>query len=145
MVPTQPILIGTAGYSSPGTPPKGWYGAFYPDAKPKGFDELKYYSQIFNTVEINWPRKHWFGVSNGLITHTWPVKRFILQAVSTPVRLAALSSISRLTATRQLELEPLRLLPIKSFLGELHFARSCPPWAFVLTNRRATNILVRVL
>jgi hypothetical protein len=83
MVPTQPILIGTAGYSSPGTPPKGWYGAFYPDAKPKGFDELKYYSQIFNTVEINWPRKHRFGVSNGLISHTWPVKRFILQAVST--------------------------------------------------------------
>jgi len=41
MVPTQPILIGTAGYSSPGTPPKGWYGAFYPDAKPKGFDELE--------------------------------------------------------------------------------------------------------
>jgi uncharacterized protein YecE (DUF72 family) len=49
----QPILIGTSGYSYPGPPPKGWYGAFYPDKKAKGFDELRYYSKIFNTVEIN--------------------------------------------------------------------------------------------
>jgi uncharacterized protein YecE (DUF72 family) len=37
----------------PAIPPKGWFGAFYPDRKPKGFDELTYYSQIFSTVEIN--------------------------------------------------------------------------------------------
>jgi uncharacterized protein YecE (DUF72 family) len=49
----QPLLIGTSGYSYPGFPPKGWRGAFYPEKKVKGFDELKYYSQIFNTVEIN--------------------------------------------------------------------------------------------
>jgi hypothetical protein len=49
----QPLLIGTSGYSYPGPPPKGWFGAFYPQPKPKRFDELKYYSQIFNTVEIN--------------------------------------------------------------------------------------------
>jgi uncharacterized protein YecE (DUF72 family) len=49
----QPFLIGTSGYSYPGLPPKGWFGAFYPDAKKKGFDELKYYAQIFNAVEIN--------------------------------------------------------------------------------------------
>ena len=49
----QPLLIGTSGYSYPGPSPKGWFGAFYPEAKGKGFDELKYYSQIFNTVEIN--------------------------------------------------------------------------------------------
>jgi len=49
----QPILIGTSGYSYPGPPPKGWYGAFYPEKKTKGFDELKYYGRIFNTVEIN--------------------------------------------------------------------------------------------
>jgi uncharacterized protein YecE (DUF72 family) len=47
------IKIGTAGYSYPGSPPKGWYGAFYPEKKSKQFDELKYYSQIFNTCEIN--------------------------------------------------------------------------------------------
>jgi len=47
------ILIGTSGYSYPGPPPKGWSGAFYPEGKGHKFDELKYYSQIFNTVEIN--------------------------------------------------------------------------------------------
>jgi uncharacterized protein YecE (DUF72 family) len=47
------ILIGTSGYSYPGPPPKGWRGAFYPDVKGTKLDELKYYSQIFNTVEIN--------------------------------------------------------------------------------------------
>ncbi|MEX0803072.1 MAG: DUF72 domain-containing protein [Candidatus Binatia bacterium] len=53
MLPPKDIQIGTSGYSYPGPSPKGWYGAFYPDRKSKGFDELKYYSQIFNTCEIN--------------------------------------------------------------------------------------------
>jgi uncharacterized protein YecE (DUF72 family) len=52
-VVNQPLLIGTSGYSYPGPPPKGWLGAFYPEPKPKRFDELQYYSRIFNTVEIN--------------------------------------------------------------------------------------------
>ena len=47
------IVIGTSGYSYPGPPPKGWSGLFYPEAKVKGFDELKYYSQVFQAVEIN--------------------------------------------------------------------------------------------
>jgi uncharacterized protein YecE (DUF72 family) len=47
------ILIGTSGYSYPGPPPKGWRGAFYPEVKGAKLDELQYYSQIFNTVEIN--------------------------------------------------------------------------------------------
>src|SRR5918993_748169 len=47
------LLIGTSGYSYPGPPPKGWVGAFYPEPKPKRFDELQYYSKIFSTVEIN--------------------------------------------------------------------------------------------
>jgi uncharacterized protein YecE (DUF72 family) len=51
--PARDIKIGTSGYSYSGSPPKGWYGAFYPEKKSKGFDELKYYSQIFNTCEIN--------------------------------------------------------------------------------------------
>jgi uncharacterized protein YecE (DUF72 family) len=51
--PARDIKIGTSGYSYPGSPPKGWYGAFYPEKKTKQFDELKYYSQIFNTCEIN--------------------------------------------------------------------------------------------
>ena len=51
--PTRDLKIGTSGYSYPGMPPKGWYSAFYPDKKRKGFDELEYYSDIFNTCEIN--------------------------------------------------------------------------------------------
>jgi uncharacterized protein YecE (DUF72 family) len=51
--PVHDIKIGTSGYSYPGAPPKGWYGAFYPDRKHKGFDELKYYAAIFNACEIN--------------------------------------------------------------------------------------------
>jgi uncharacterized protein YecE (DUF72 family) len=51
--PAKDIKIGTSGYSYPGAPPQGWYGAFYPEKKRKGFDELKYYSEIFNTCEIN--------------------------------------------------------------------------------------------
>jgi uncharacterized protein YecE (DUF72 family) len=49
----MPILIGTSGYSYAGAPPKGWYGAFYPEKKSKTFDDLKYYAQIFNACEIN--------------------------------------------------------------------------------------------
>jgi uncharacterized protein YecE (DUF72 family) len=49
----KPVLIGASGYSYPGPPPRGWSGAFYPEGKPRDFDELKYYSQIFNSVEIN--------------------------------------------------------------------------------------------
>jgi uncharacterized protein YecE (DUF72 family) len=51
--PAKDIKVGTSGYSYPGPPPKGWYGALYPELKSKEFDELKYYSQIFNTCEIN--------------------------------------------------------------------------------------------
>ncbi|MGH7852453.1 MAG: DUF72 domain-containing protein [Candidatus Binatia bacterium] len=51
--PPRDIKIGTSGYSYAGAPPKGWYGAFYPEKKTKDLDELKYYSRIFNTCEIN--------------------------------------------------------------------------------------------
>jgi uncharacterized protein YecE (DUF72 family) len=51
--PARDIKIGTSGYSYPGAPPKGWYGAFYPDKKSRSFDELSYYSRVFNTCEIN--------------------------------------------------------------------------------------------
>ena len=47
------IRIGTCGYSYPGPPPKGWHGVFYPAEKRRGFDELSFYSDFFNTVEIN--------------------------------------------------------------------------------------------
>jgi len=65
------IKIGTSGYSYPGAPPKGWYGAFYPEKKTKGFDELKYYSQIFNTCEIN---STFYRPPSSAITTAWASK-----------------------------------------------------------------------
>jgi uncharacterized protein YecE (DUF72 family) len=65
------LLIGTSGFSYPGPPPKGWYGAFYPDAKTKGFDELKYYSQIFNTVEVN---STFYRPASQAMTKNWATK-----------------------------------------------------------------------
>jgi uncharacterized protein YecE (DUF72 family) len=65
------IKIGTSGYSYPGAPPIGWYGAFYPEKKTKGFDELKYYSQIFNTCEIN---STFYRPPSSAITTAWATK-----------------------------------------------------------------------
>ncbi len=50
---SERFKIGTSGYSYPGPPPKGWYGVFYPEVRGKKLDELEYYSQFFDTVEIN--------------------------------------------------------------------------------------------
>jgi uncharacterized protein YecE (DUF72 family) len=46
------ILVGTSGWSYPsgrGT----WNGVFYPPRRPRGFDELAYYAEHFDTVEVN--------------------------------------------------------------------------------------------
>ena len=46
------IRVGTSGWSYPsgdGT----WNGIFYPAKKTKGFDELAFYAEHFNTVEVN--------------------------------------------------------------------------------------------
>ena len=46
------ILVGTSGWSYPsgdGT----WNGIFYPQKKSKGFDELAFYAEHFDTVEVN--------------------------------------------------------------------------------------------
>jgi uncharacterized protein YecE (DUF72 family) len=48
------IRVGTSGWSYPSG--KGtWNGVFYPEkrARPKGFDELRFYAEHFDTVEIN--------------------------------------------------------------------------------------------
>jgi uncharacterized protein YecE (DUF72 family) len=46
-------LIGTCGYSYPGNPPNGWSGVFYPKPSGKRVDGLEFYSQFFDSVEIN--------------------------------------------------------------------------------------------
>lgn len=46
------IRIGTCGWSYPagrGT----WNGIFYPSPRPRGFDELAFYAEHFDTVEVN--------------------------------------------------------------------------------------------
>jgi uncharacterized protein YecE (DUF72 family) len=46
------ILIGTSGWNYPrgrGT----WNGVFYPQPRPRGFDELAFYAEHFDTVEVN--------------------------------------------------------------------------------------------
>jgi len=53
MSSAQPSLrVGTSGWSYPSG--KGtWNGIFYPKPRPKGFDELAYYADHFDTVEVN--------------------------------------------------------------------------------------------
>ena len=65
------IRIGTSGFSYPGKSPAGWYGAFYPERKTKGFDELKYFSQVFNTCEIN---QTFYRPPSAEITKAWAAK-----------------------------------------------------------------------
>jgi uncharacterized protein YecE (DUF72 family) len=46
------IRVGTSGWNYPqgrGT----WNGIFYPAKRPRGFDELRYYAEHFDTVEVN--------------------------------------------------------------------------------------------
>jgi uncharacterized protein YecE (DUF72 family) len=46
------IRVGTSGWNYPGG--RGtWNGVFYPARRPRGFDELAYYAQRFDTVEVN--------------------------------------------------------------------------------------------
>jgi uncharacterized protein YecE (DUF72 family) len=48
----QDVHIGTSGWNYPagrGT----WNGVFYPPRRPRGFDELAYYAEHFDTVEVN--------------------------------------------------------------------------------------------
>ena len=47
-----PIHIGTSGWNYP-TGKGTWNGVFYPTRRPRGFDELAYYAEHFDTVEVN--------------------------------------------------------------------------------------------
>jgi uncharacterized protein YecE (DUF72 family) len=46
------ILVGTSGWNYP-TGKGTWNGVFYPARRPRGFDELAYYAEHFDTVEVN--------------------------------------------------------------------------------------------
>jgi uncharacterized protein YecE (DUF72 family) len=63
------LRIGTSGWNYPsgrGT----WNGVFYPPGRkrPKGFDELAYYAEHFNTVEVN---STFYGQPRPEITRGW--------------------------------------------------------------------------
>src|SRR5438046_5214275 len=63
------LRIGTSGWSYPsgrGT----WNGVFYPPPRrrPKGFDELAYYAEHFDTVEVN---STFYGQPRAEVTRGW--------------------------------------------------------------------------
>jgi uncharacterized protein YecE (DUF72 family) len=63
------LRIGTSGWNYPsgrGT----WNGIFYPPSRrrPKGFDELAYYAEHFNTVEVN---NTFYGQPRADLTRGW--------------------------------------------------------------------------
>ena len=63
------LRIGTSGWSYPsgrGT----WNGVFYPPTRvrPRGFDELSYYAEHFNTVEVN---STFYGQPRADVTRRW--------------------------------------------------------------------------
>ena len=53
MSPTAGMIrVGTSGWHYPSD--KGtWNGPFYPKPRPRGFDELRFYADRFDTVEVN--------------------------------------------------------------------------------------------
>ncbi|HXG88290.1 MAG TPA: DUF72 domain-containing protein [Vicinamibacterales bacterium] len=66
----RPLRIGTSGWNYPsgrGT----WNGIFYPEQRGPGFDELRFYAERFNTVEVN---STFYGQPRATVSLGW-VKR----------------------------------------------------------------------
>lgn len=63
---TELVRFGPAGWLY-----KDWDGIVYPEAKPKGFDQLRYMAEFFDTVEIN---SSYYGPPVARTTASW-VKR----------------------------------------------------------------------
>ena len=63
------VRVGTSGWNYP-TGRGTWNGVFYPPARrrPKGFDELAYYAEHFNTVEVN---STFYGQPRPEVTRGW--------------------------------------------------------------------------
>ena len=65
------IRIGTSGWSYPSGQGR-WNGVFYPPKgrahRPRGFDELSYYAEHFDTVEVN---STFYGVPAPTVTRRW--------------------------------------------------------------------------
>ena len=69
--PRSQIRIGTSGWHYP-TGEGTWDGIFYPPRgrrnRPPGFDELEYYAEHFDTVEVN---STIYGVPRRSVTESW--------------------------------------------------------------------------
>ena len=66
------LRIGTAGWNYPGG--RGtWNGVFYPErrGRQKGFDELAFYAEHFNTVEVN---STFYGQPRAEVTGGWAAR-----------------------------------------------------------------------
>lgn len=63
----EQLSIGTAGWHYPSGSGK-WNGVFYPSRRPKGFDELAFYAEYFNFVEIN---ATFYGQPRTEVTDAW--------------------------------------------------------------------------
>jgi len=66
------LRIGTSGWNYP-SGPGTWNGLFYPRTRSKkagtaGFDELRFYAEHFNTVEVN---STFYGSPRAEVTRTW--------------------------------------------------------------------------
>ena len=61
------VRVGTSGWNYPSG--KGtWNGVFYPKPRPKGFDELRFYAEHFDTVEVN---STYYGQPRAEVTRGW--------------------------------------------------------------------------
>lgn len=70
MPPGTTLRIGTSGWSYPsgrGT----WNGIFYPGKRSRGFDELSFYAERFNTVEVN---STFYGQPRRTVTLGWATR-----------------------------------------------------------------------
>src|SRR5437016_10938079 len=64
------LRVGTSGWNYPSG--KGtWNGVFYPKPRPKGFDELAFYAEHFNTVEVN---STFYGQPRAEVTRAWAAR-----------------------------------------------------------------------
>lgn len=64
---SERLRIGTAGWHYPSGPGK-WNGIFYPARRPKGFDELTFYAEYFDFIEIN---ATFYGQPKADVTRSW--------------------------------------------------------------------------
>jgi uncharacterized protein YecE (DUF72 family) len=144
--PAKDIKIGTSGYAYPGPPPKGWYGVFYPDVKRKGFDELKYYSQIFNACEINntFYRPLSEAVARAWASKTPPDYTFVIklwQKFTHPVKIGRKSSPGQWEDITQRDVDEFRagILPLAE-AGKLGVLLFQYPAGFHCTRENMENV-----